>query len=73
MEWNAEKIAALRKRYHLTRKALGELVGVTISTIYQWERRLKKPSKTAQLLLSRIEDELKEKEEEEKHGHKRNL
>jgi hypothetical protein len=36
-------------------------MGVTITTIYLWEMGQRKPSRTAEILLSRIEQELKEK------------
>ena len=51
----------LRERYHLTRRELGELMGVTITTIYLWEMGQRKPSRTAEILLSRIDRELQEK------------
>jgi len=56
-QWTPEQIESFRKDYKLTRRAMGELLGVTVSTIYQWERRLKQPSTTAKILLSRIEKE----------------
>jgi DNA-binding transcriptional regulator YiaG len=59
MDWTPERIENFRKAHGLTRKALGQLAGVTVTTVYQWERGLRKPSRTAQILLSRIEDELK--------------
>ena len=60
-DWNPEEIEAFRKKHKLTRRALGELVGVTVNCIYQWERGLREPSKTTKILLSRIADEFKEK------------
>ena len=63
-DWNPEDTAAFRKRYKLTRKALGELLGVTLTSIYQWERGVRTPSKTAQILLTRIAEEM----EKEKKG-----
>ena len=54
-------IKQLRERYGLTRKQLGELTGVTITTIYLWEMGQRNPSRTAEILLSRIEQELQEK------------
>jgi DNA-binding transcriptional regulator YiaG len=39
------------------------MLGVTVSSVYKWERGLKKPSKTTKILLSRIEQETKEKGE----------
>ncbi len=57
--WTPEEIQRLRNKYSLTRRALSELTGVTVSSIYQWERGLKQTSKTVKILLSRIEDDLK--------------
>ena len=65
-DWTKEDIRALRNTYKLTRKALGELLGVTVSSIYQWEREVKKPSKTTKILLSRIEDDFLKSEKNEK-------
>ncbi len=59
-------IKQLRERYGLTRKQLGELTGVTITTIYLWEMGQRRPSRTAEILLSRIEQELKEKKSAER-------
>ena len=74
MEWSPEKIERFRKAHHLTRKALSELLGVTVNAIYQWERGLRIPSRPTQILLSRVQEELKNKERgERKSGHKRNL
>ena len=56
-QWTPREIESFRKDYKLTRRALGELTGVTVSTIYQWERGLKQPSITAKILLGRIEQE----------------
>jgi DNA-binding transcriptional regulator YiaG len=58
--WTPEEIEGFRKDYGLTRKALGELLGVTVTCIYQWERGLRKPSKTTKILLSRIAEEMKQ-------------
>lgn len=60
--WTPESIRAFRGTYKLSRRALGELLGVTGSCINQWERRLRKQSKTVDILLSRIEQDFKEKE-----------
>ena len=68
--WNPEMIKQLRERYNLTRKQLGELTGVTITTIYLWEMGKRRPSKTAEILLPRIEQELKEKKLARKQGRK---
>ncbi len=56
-DWTPEEVEAFRKEYGLTRKALAEFTGVTVSSIYQWERGLKQTSKTVKILLSRIEEE----------------
>ena len=66
-DWTPKRIEQFRKDNKLSRRALGELLGVTVSSIFQWERGLKRPSKTTKLLLSRIENE-KGKEGEKKHG-----
>jgi len=71
-DWTPGEVEAFRKENNLTRKALGELTGVTISSVYQWERGLRQTSKTVKLLLSRIEEDLqrkeKRKEKEKSHG-----
>jgi DNA-binding transcriptional regulator YiaG len=56
-QWTHHEIESFRKNYKLTRRSFGELLGVTVSTIYQWERGIRKPSTTAKILLSRIEKE----------------
>ncbi|OGW37452.1 MAG: hypothetical protein A2Y97_00070 [Nitrospirae bacterium RBG_13_39_12] len=74
--WTPEEIEQFRKDNKLSRRALGELLGVTGNCIYQWERGLREPSKTTKILLSRIEQELKGKKKqkgkvgEKKHGKK---
>ncbi len=65
MDWSPERIENFRKANGLTRKALGQLVGVTVTTVYQWERGLRNPSRTTQILLSRIEEEVKTKKGKE--------
>jgi DNA-binding transcriptional regulator YiaG len=60
-QWAPKEIEVFRKNHNLTRRALGELTGVTVSSVFQWERGLKRPSKTAQILLTRIEKEFKRK------------
>jgi DNA-binding transcriptional regulator YiaG len=56
--WDAAEVLAFRKAHGLTRRALGEMLGITVSALYQWENEVKRPSKTARILLSRIEEEL---------------
>jgi Helix-turn-helix. len=60
-DWTPEEIMDMRKAHKLTRRALGVLIGVTVTSVYQWERRLRNPSRTTKLLLSRVEDELNTK------------
>ena len=62
-KWTSNDIETFRKNNKLTRRALGELLGVTVSSIFQWERGLKQPSTTAKILLSKIEKEFKKKGE----------
>ena len=75
-EWTPKEVEDFRKEHNFTRKALSELTGVTISSIYQWERGLKQTSKTVKLLLSRIEEDFltekktKRKGKEARHGEK---
>ncbi len=59
MDWTPERIRSFREQQGLTRKALGQLVGVGVISIYQWERGERNPSRTRQILLSRIEQEMK--------------
>ncbi len=74
MDWTPEDIEHFRKAHKLTRKALGELLGVTVNAIYQWERGLRTPGKTTKILLSRIKEDLKQRKEGEKrHANKGNL
>lgn len=69
-DWTPKEIEDFRKEYKLTRKALGELLGgVTVSSVYQWERGLRTPSKITKVLLSRIEEEVtKTRKEVKKRG-----
>ncbi len=60
-DWTPSEVEVFRKTYGLTRKTLADLTGVTVSSIYQWERGLKQTSKTVKILLSRIEEEYKMK------------
>ena len=59
--WNAEDIREFRNTYKLTRKMLGELLGVDALSVYGWEKGLRTPSKTVIILLSRIEQDFKKK------------
>jgi DNA-binding transcriptional regulator YiaG len=65
MDWPPERIKAFRKKYRLTQKSLGEFLGVSKISIYQWERGMRNPSRTTQILLSRIEEEMKNQKRKE--------
>jgi transcriptional regulator with XRE-family HTH domain len=54
-------IKEFRKKYGLTRKALGEMLGVSVPAIYRWEHGDRKVSKTVEILLSWIEKDLEKK------------
>jgi DNA-binding transcriptional regulator YiaG len=60
-EWKPSDIEDFRKAYRITRRALGELLGVTVSYVYQMERGLRTPSKTLQILLSRVANDFEKK------------
>lgn len=59
LDWTPESIKTLRKTYNLPMRKLGELLGVSITSVYQWERGVRKPSKTVKILLTRIEEDLR--------------
>lgn len=59
LDWTPESIKTLRKTYSLTMRKLGELLGVSITSVYQWERGVRKPSKTVKILLTRIEEDFR--------------
>jgi DNA-binding transcriptional regulator YiaG len=58
-EWTPKQIKTFRKKYSLTQKKLGELTGVSNITVFLWEKGERTPSKTAKILLSRIEEDYK--------------
>lgn len=51
----ATRLAALLA--HMPREALALQLGVTVGTLYHWQRGTRQPSRTALLLLERIEQE----------------
>ncbi len=61
--WKPEDIRRLRKRFNLSQRALGELVGVTTNYIYLLEAGKKKPSKSLMILLDYVERDLKTSKE----------
>jgi transcriptional regulator with XRE-family HTH domain len=63
--WTGKEIRQLREHFHLTQKALGDLLGVTRVYIMLLEKEAKKgASKTLKLLLDYVEKDLNEKENE---------
>ena len=50
----AEEIKKLRKRLNLTQIGLAEKLGVTKTTVLNWEHKFAKPSKLAQRQLARL-------------------
>ena len=54
-------IKEFRRKYGLTQRALAELMGVTITTVYSWEAGLRNLGGPAKKLLERIEMELEKK------------
>jgi DNA-binding transcriptional regulator YiaG len=69
--WRPKEIKAFRNRLKLSRKAFGDLLGVSRIHIYYLEGGERKTSKTLRLLLNSLKRE-NGKEEKEKYG-KRNL
>ncbi|MEW6214908.1 MAG: helix-turn-helix transcriptional regulator [Nitrospirota bacterium] len=59
--WTSKDIKSLREKYNLSQYALSNLLGVSGNYIYLLEKGVRKPSKTVKILLSRIEEELKER------------
>jgi DNA-binding transcriptional regulator YiaG len=55
------EIADLRRNFRLTRKALGDLLGVSGHYIYYLERGMKTPSKTLLFLLHYVMKDLQKK------------
>ena len=55
--WTPKQIKKFRKELSLTQTKFGEMVGVGKITVFQWERGERIPSKTAKILLSRIEED----------------
>jgi DNA-binding XRE family transcriptional regulator len=53
-KWTPQDFKSFRKKYKLSQRALGDLVGVTEHYIYLIERGMRNPSKTMQILLDYI-------------------
>ena len=54
LEGHPEEIKSIRKDLKLTTGQFGEILGVSRRTVESWECGLRRPSKTALLLLERI-------------------
>ena len=57
--WTPRKIRNFRKRYRLSRRVLGEYLGVSKEAVYYWEKDQSVPSMTAMILLSRVQADFK--------------
>ena len=62
-EWTSKDFKTLRKKYKLSQRALGDLIGVTEQYIYYLERGMRTTGKPLKLLLSFVEADLKKKGE----------
>lgn len=62
-QWTSTDLKALRKKYHLSQRALGDLIGVTEQYVYYLERGMRQTGKPLKLLLNYVEADLKKKEE----------
>lgn len=49
-----ERLKLLRKQYALTQKELGEALGLTVSTVCDWERRRSEPNLNQLALLAGV-------------------
>lgn len=58
--WNSTKIKALRNAYDETQAEFCRRLGVTLSTLKYWEIGRAEPLGPAQLLLSRLEEDLRD-------------
>jgi DNA-binding transcriptional regulator YiaG len=54
IEWNGERIRALRQHLRLTQAKLAEELGTRQQTISEWETGMYKPRGTASTLLSLV-------------------
>jgi transcriptional regulator with XRE-family HTH domain len=58
-KWTSRELKTLRKKYKLSQRALGDLLGVSEQHIYYLERGARIPSETLKLLLVCVEEKLK--------------
>ncbi len=62
-EWTPDEIKELRVKLKLSQQAFSDLVGVTRRYVIFLEKGVKRPGKTLKILLSRIEQNSKDKGE----------
>ena len=62
-DWTSQDLKSLRKKYKLSQKALGDLIGVTEQYVYYLERGVRTTGKPLKLLLNYVEADLKKKGE----------
>jgi putative transcriptional regulator len=55
IEYDAKKVKALRKRLDVSQEELANNLDISVSTVRQWERGVKKPSGPSRKLLSIVE------------------
>ena len=60
MIWTPEKIKQLRKGFGERQEDFCHRVGVTLAALRHWEQGLGEPSGSAQLLLTRLHEDLAE-------------
>lgn len=56
--WTPAHIKGMRQRFGLSQQRLGHLTGVTQNYIHLLEKGVKQPSRTLQLLLEYLENDL---------------
>ncbi len=62
-KWTSKNLKTLRKKYRLSQRKLGNLLGVSEQYVYYLEREVRTPSKSLKLLLDCVEEKLKRKED----------
>lgn len=65
-DWPPQEIEVFRKSFRLSRRALGDLLGVSGNYIYLLEKGVKTPSKTIRILLDYVQKDLEERRKEDK-------
>ncbi len=60
-KWDSKNIRRLRKKYRLSQRELGELLGVTQNYVHLMEKEVRNAGKPLKLLLDCVEEKLKRK------------